>query len=233
MKYTNKPTKLFALLLLLSLTACQSNSQDNKKTSTKPAGDLQTQTSVLKADLYKDKLDELLTPDMAASAAGKEVSQAEKSVNSIGVKYEFGKSGRKKKQLNIEYETTNMVELKFVQDFTLENFKQMYHTPTAEELKRANEAMNAKLAELEKEGKANSQQAGMAGDMANSMGKNLTFDEVPAVGDYAVWNNKDKQLHVFYKGIGFQLLVDAYADEATNKARAIEAANAIINEKLK
>lgn len=156
MKYINMSTKLFTLLLLLCLTACQSNSQGNQPSGIKQADGLQKQITTLKANLYKDKLDELLTPAIAASAAGKDVSVAEKLVNSIAVKYEFGKSGRKRKQLNIEYETTNMVELKFVQDFTLEKFKQMYHTPTAEELKRANEAMSAKLAELEKEGKANS-----------------------------------------------------------------------------
>lgn len=233
MKYTYMFTKIFVLLLLLGHTSCQSSSQNNQEADNNPVADLQIQNATLNADLYKGKLDELLTPEIAASTAGKEVGLAEKSVSSIAVKYEFGKSGRKKKQLNIEYETTNMVELKFVQDFTLENFKQMYHTPTEEELKRANEAMTAKLAELEKEGKANSQQTGMAGDMANTMGKNLTFEEVNGVGEYAVWNNRDKQLHVFYKGIGFQLQVDAYADEATNKAKAIEAANTIINEKLK
>ncbi|MGF1557141.1 hypothetical protein, partial [Paucihalobacter sp.] len=59
----------------------------------------------------------------------------------------------------------------------------------------------------------------------------VSYDEVKNVGEYAVWNNKDKNISVFYKGLQFQLYVDV-GDEATNKSKAITLAQKIINEKL-
>lgn len=232
MKFTNPLLKLMALVFFLSIYACNSNSQSSKKPDTKPLAELQQQINAVTADLYKNKLDELLTPQIAAEAAGKQAADAKKKVNSIGVKYEFGKSGRMKRYKSMEYETTDYVELLFVKNFTLEKFKQMYHTPTDEELKAMEERTKAAMAKKVAEGKVTQQQADLAGGMVSGFGQGLSFDEVTGVGDYAVWNNKDKHINVFYRGIGFQLVVDVYADEATNKAKAAEAANAIIKQKL-
>ena len=68
--------------------------------------------------------------------------------------------------------------------------------------------------------------------MASSLAEGLSFDEVPDVGDYAVWNNKAKELKVFYKGLEFQVRVDVSNDEAVNRQKSVEAAQAIIKEKL-
>ena len=63
--------------------------------------------------------------------------------------------------------------------------------------------------------------------------KGLSFDEIKGVGDYAVWNNKHKELKVFYKGLEFQITAELSDDEKINKQKSIETAKQIINQKLK
>jgi hypothetical protein len=68
--------------------------------------------------------------------------------------------------------------------------------------------------------------------MASNFASGLSFDEVSSVGDYAVWNNKMKELKVFYKGLEFQIKAEFGNDESINRQKSIEAAKLIIKEKL-
>lgn len=198
------------------------------------------------ADEWVGKLDQLFTLDMASKLVGYPSGEAVKDYNqvlksaethSVAYKWDKGRVETNKKFLNpitgkpMEIPTSDYIEISWVRNTTLEKFKFNYHTPTAEELNNANQAIEGKLKEMENEGRVSSDQADLAKEMATGLADGLSFDEVPGVGDYAVWNNKDKNLKVFYKGLEFQMYANL-GDEARNKQSCIEAAKMIIQEKL-
>lgn len=196
-------------------------------------------------DKYTGKLDELLTLTIASEAIGYEESEAKKDYNkvlknpathSLAYRWEKGRQKSIKNPItkeNMEIPTSDFVELSWVKSTTLKEFKHNYHTPTAEELANADKAMNAKLQEMESEGKINKEQGSSAKGLAAALGEGLSYDEVPGVGDYAVWNNKDKKLKVFYKGLEFQIIVETGNDESVNRQKSVEVAKKIIQEKLR
>lgn len=125
------------------------------------------------------------------------------------------------------------VEISWVRDTTLETFKSNYRTPTEQELADASAAVDKKLGEMQAQGRATEEQVGAAKGMAGKLGSGLSFDDVAGVGDHAVWNNKAKELKVFYQGLEFQIRVDVSNDEAVNRQKSVEVAQKIIEEKLK
>ncbi|SHI42035.1 hypothetical protein [Flavobacterium terrae] len=199
------------------------------------------------AEEWNGKLDQLFTVEMAAQVIHYNVSQAVKDYNQVlnnpqthSIQYKWDKgrvevSDKIKNPINgkpMEIPTDDYIEVSWVRTTTLEEFKHNYHTPTAEELANASQAMDSKMQEMQNSGKATSDQAAMAKEMATSLGEGLSYTEIPNIGNYAVWNNKDKNLKVFYKGLEFQVYANL-GNEAKNQETCIEAAKLIITEKLK
>ena len=91
--------------------------------------------------------------------------------------------------------------------------------------------MDAKTKEMQNSGKATSDQAAKAKEIATSLGEGLSYTEIPSIGNYAVWNNKDKNLKVFYQGLEFQVYANL-GNEDKNKEACIATAKLIITEKL-
>lgn len=227
------------LFVALSFTACKDNANESME------GDVNASINEAlgsKKNNWTGKLDELLTQEMAAQALGYTAADAKKEYRQIfenpdthdlSYSWEMGRE----KEMEIPYAgkmmfpTDDRIELRWVKSTTLEDFKNSYRTPTAEELKNAEKAMQERTAQLQKEGKLTPEQAKMATNLGSSLGSDVSYDEVKNVGEYAVWNNKDKNLSVFYKGIQFQLFVDV-GDEVTNTSKAIALAQKIIKEKL-
>lgn len=198
------------------------------------------------AEEWNGKLDQLFTLEMAAQVTGYSSAEAKQNYNKIlknpethSIEYNWDK-GRievSEKVRNpitgkpMEIPTNDYVEVSWVRNTTLEKFKHNYHTPTAEELANASKAMDAKMQEMQNSGKATSEQAKSAKEIANSLGEGLSYTEIPNVGNYSVWNNKDNNLKVFYKGLEFQVYANL-GDETKNKEACVKAAKLIISEKL-
>ena len=204
-----------------------------------------TKEAGLKAEDFKDKIDELLTLEMAAQASGLPETEATKKHNTTvmeSVKYEWKSDRTKKVAINgqtINVPATNYIELSWVKNTTLEQFKHDYHNPTAEELQKASSAMDKKANELNAEGKASKEQTDAANNIAKNSISKFKVEEVPNLGDYAVFVNSGimgvstRDLKVFYKGLSFTLEVDLSDNAANNDKKAIETAKMIINQKLK
>lgn len=230
---------ILLLLIVVTITACKDDSKNDTSNQVNSAID---QALDSKRNPWTGKLDQLLTQEMAAQALGYHAADAKKEYRQIfenpdthdlSYSWEMGRE----KEMEIPYAgkvmfpTDDRIELRWVKTTTLEDFKNSYRTPTAEELKNAEQAMQERMAEQVKQGKMTQEQADMGTGLGSSLGSGVSYNVVNNVGDHALWNNKDKSLSVFYKGLQFQINVDV-GDETTNKSKAVEVAQMIIKEKL-
>lgn len=232
------------LLLSLALFSCGSG-DGNKKNS---EGDLNLDKVLSKVDesresggkkaeaivkKYQGALDQLFTKEMAAAVTGYDVAEVEENYSKTmsnpdyhDISYSWDK-GRVSKikagAMNIEVPSPDILSLSWFRTTTLEQFKHNYHTPTEEELQRMEEALS--------ENTADNPNGKLAVEMAKGFADGLTFDDVPGVGDYAVWNNKAKELNTYYKGVQFQLRIVVSDDVEVNKEKSIALAKMIV-EKL-
>ena len=230
-------TSAFCLLLI----SCKSkNSSAAETTLNKTIAEAAGETSTD----WNGKLTELFTVEMAAAVTGYAQADAKQDYNQVlknaathtlAYRWEKGRSKSVRNPINnktMEIPTDDFIQLAWVRTTSLQQFKQNYHTPTAEEKANAEQAMKGKLKQMEKEGTISSEQSASAETIATGLGDGLSFTEIPGVGDYAVWNNKQKQLKVFYKGMEFEITAEVSSDEAVNKQKSIEAAKLIIQQKL-
>lgn len=175
----------------------------------------------LKAEDFKDNIDELLTLEMAAQVSGLPANEAEKEHSTIvmeSVKYEWKSDRTKKFEISkgnfMDIPLKNVIELSWVKNTTLEQFKHDYHNPTAEELKNAQAAMDDKMNQLIAEGKASKEQTDQANSIAKGSISKFKVEEVPNLGDYSVFVNSGimgvstRDLKVFYKGLSFTIQAD-------------------------
>ncbi|HQV34942.1 MAG: hypothetical protein KA215_02070 [Flavobacterium sp.] len=196
------------------------------------------------AEEWNGKLDQFFTLEMAVEATGYPASEATKEYNqvlkspethSMQYKWDKGRIEVSEKIKNpitgkpMEIPTNDYIEVSWVRTTTLEQFKHNYHTPTPEEVANASKAMKEKMQEMQNAGKATAEQASMTNEMATALGEGLSFDEVPNLGTYSVWNNKDMNLKVFFKGLEFQVYANL-GSETKNKQACIMAAQLIINQ---
>ncbi|NJN50228.1 MAG: hypothetical protein HC798_03435 [Polaribacter sp.] len=200
----------------------------------------------LKAEDFKNKIDELLTLEIATQVSGLPNNEAEKEYSKFSalesLKYKWKSNRTKKMTINgqsLNVPAQNTIQLSWVKNTSLEQFKHDYHNPTAIELKNAEEAMNNKMNELNAEGKASKEQTDKAKSTAKASIPKFKVEEVPNLGNYAVFVNSGimgtttRVLKVFYKGLSFTLEVDLSDDSTINDKKAIETAKMIIDQKLK
>ncbi|MDD3005793.1 hypothetical protein [Flavobacterium sp.] len=200
----------------------------------------------IKAEDFKDKIDELLTLEMAAEVSGLPSSEAKKKHTKLKsyekLAYQWKSDRTKSIEISkgnpMEVPAPNTIELSWVKNTTLEQFKHDYHNPTAEEIKNADAAMTKKANELNAEGKASKEQTDKANSIAKESISKFKVEEVPNLGTYAVFVNSGimgvstRDLKVFYKGLSFTLFVDLSDNLADNDKKAIQAAKMIIDQKL-
>lgn len=201
----------------------------------------------IKAEDFKGNINELLTLEMAAKASGLPASEAETKHSKFSslesLKYVWGSNRTRKVEVMkgnfMDVPLENVIELSWVKNTTLKQFKHDYHNPTAEEIKNAETAMEKKMTELEREGKATEEQTSTASGIAKNSISKFKVNEVPNLGDYAVFVDSGimgvttRDLKVFYKGLSFTLRVDLSDDMQDNDQKAVTAAKMIIEEKLK
>ena len=237
-----KTTLLSILSIFLFAFTCSGDKKENLESHANETIDEVVGNT---ADEFNGKLDQLLTLEMASEISGYASTEAQKDYNqvlknpathSVCYRWKKGRNQQIKNPINgkmMDVPADDFIQLSWVKNTTLKEFKFNYHTPTAEELANADKAMHEKANEMQQQGKADASQAEMAKGMASEMAKGLSFDEIKGVGDYAVWNNKYKELKVFYKGLEFQITAELSDDEKVNKQKSIETAKKIINQKLK
>jgi murein L,D-transpeptidase YcbB/YkuD len=192
----------------------------------------------IKAEDFKGKLDELLTLEMAAQVTGLPAGEAEKETTFINVSYQWDSDRTTTVEITkgnkMTVPASNSIELSWVKNTTLEEFKRQNRNPTAEELAKGEVAIDNKLKELEADGKATNDQSSAASGIAKSAMASAMFEDVPNLGTHAVFVNlvfmgmPMRDLTVFYRGIQFTLSTDLSADAAYNDKKAIETAKLII-----
>jgi murein L,D-transpeptidase YcbB/YkuD len=192
----------------------------------------------IKAEDFKGKLDELLTLEMAAQVTGLPAGEAEKETTFINVSYQWDSDRTTTVEITkgnkITVPASNSIELSWVKNTTLEEFKRQNRNPTAEELAKREVAIDNKLKELEADGKATNDQSSAASGIAKSAMASAMFEDVPNLGTHAVFVNlvfmgmPMRDLTVFYRGIQFTLSTDLSDDAAYNDKKAIETAKLII-----
>ncbi len=244
-------TSIIALAsIFLFAFSCEGDKKENKSTMEDELNQVIDEKVIL-ANEFEGKLDELLTLELAAETSGypaaeakkKPDSEIEKKYNKISIAYTWDKSNRMQTievmGRKIEAPKPDRVELSWVKNTTLEQFKHDYHNPTAEEIKNAEVAMNNKANELNAEGKASKEQTDVANSIAKSSISKFKVEEVPNLGTYSIFVNSGimgvttRDLKVFYKGLSFTLGVDLSDDVKFNDKKAIELAKKIIDQKLK
>ncbi len=195
-------------------------------------------------DKYNGKLNELLTLEIAAKTMGYEAAEAEIDYNKVlknpkthSIAFLWNKGREREIKMpaggNITVPEKDIIQLSGLEKTSLEDFNRNYRTPTAEELKRADQAVKARMKDMVAEGKINSKQAGMMDGMATGLGRNLSYEEIKGVGEHAKWNEKTKELLVYYRGLKFNILIETAEDEQTRKQKSINVAKTIISQKLK
>ena len=241
-------TKIIMSIALLGfLFSCQSDSENHEKSVANDVSDAIAMAGKT-AEEFEGKLDELLTIEMASKASCFDRESAKKDYTKAGsfesLKYVWKKTNRTRriefmKGNFIDAPVEDRIELSWVKNTTLDEFKRNYHALTKQELANAEAAMNEKLREMQTNGKTTKSQTEAAASMAKASLKGNKVTVVSNVGDYSVFvesymlGAELKDLKVFYKGLSFTINVDLSNDQDFNDKKAIEVTRMIIDEKLK
>lgn len=200
---------------------------------------------------YVEKLDQLLTADLAGEASGYKSEEAKvdyskvlKNPSTHQVRYAW--KGDRKKTMNIagmdrQIPVDDEVILFGIKAVSREDFKRNRRNATDEEVaamnaqiekalsgKSDNEAVNKQLEKLEKMGvdkksvaSTGSAIGGLAARVAQS------YSEVAGLGDAAAWNSYEQKLYVLQDGVEFSVSVNI-GDENTNQEKSIGLARKIL-----
>ncbi len=222
-------TLFVALLLLGSSTARSQNPGKN----------------ALNADNYSGKLDQLLTPEIAAAISGFDASRAVKEHENKAHKV-FG--GKKKAPTECNYLWSNgrtrpvavggntiaapikdKVGITRLSNITLERFKRSY-SPLDQEQKAA--AKKRLETEVNKRSDGGSASRSMT-ETGKGMIDKLKVEAISGVGEAASWYPDFNELRVFHRGVTFSVVVDISDDKSVNRQKSIDLAKRLISEKLK
>lgn len=232
-------TPLIAVLsIFLFAFTCTGDKKTEDLTGLKKEVSEAIEATGLKAEDFEKKLDELLTLEMAAQVVGLPAGEAEKETTFITVSYQWDSDRTTTVEIvkgnKMTVPASNSIELSWVKNTTLEEFKRQNRNPTAEELAKTHAEMDKKMTELEAEGKATNDQTSAASGIAKSAMASAMFEDVPNLGTHAVFVNlvflgmPMRDLIVFYRGIQFTLSTNLSDDPAYNDKKAIETAKLII-----
>lgn len=194
---------------------------------------------------YAEKLDELLTVDLAAEVAGapkdeagKKYSKIMKSPDYHSVTYEW-KSDRIKTVnaagFSVDVPEKNVVELKGIKKMKREYFDLSRRKVTDEQTdamnreidkalegKSGNEKINERLKKLDELGVDKETQKQMTGAMTGMFAEVAkAYAPVEGVGEAASWNSVENCLYVFNNGVEMAVIVNISADESVNKDKAV------------
>lgn len=243
--------KIFHLIPAMAFfffLSCASKGTGNEKgTSQGEVAEQVKKAGTLDADDFKGKLNELLTLEMAARLSGFDASKA---ITEYDNKASVALGGESKPPRECAYLWDNgrsqsvtvgpntinapykdKIGIKGVSNTTLERFERNYGVLTAGQKEAAVQKLEE---ETEKNKSADSPT--QAGQQMSETGKTMIqghqAEEMEDVGDAATWYPPSNELRVFYQGLTFALVVDISDDKNLNRAKSMELARWIINEKL-
>lgn len=202
---------------------------------------------------YSDKLDELLTLEMASELSGLPADAAEKDYSRVMKNPEYhscgyGWKGKRVKKIEISKRHTidapikDMVKIEGLKPVSLEYFKKSRTAPTDKDLadmdKTIDNALdketgNKKLEDakdkLDELGVSKETQKNVAGQMGG-MFKEIAkaYSDVSGLGDAAAWNSIEKRLYVLDDGVELSVSVDLSDDAEADKGKAIELARKLL-----
>ena len=185
---------------------------------------------------FNNKLDELLTLEMASEALGLPGGDAEKdyeqtfndpTLHSIAYKWNTGRketlslpSGRK-----LDVPAQDYVKLAWLQHSNQNKYNNTYREPTKEELAALDRILGDETEKMDLPDNVNET---LKEDLGDGLASNLNFIDVSGVGDLARWNTKTNELPVYYKGISFIIQVNSGRGTEGDKDIAAEVAKKIV-----
>lgn len=177
---------------------------------------------------FRKRLDELLTRELAAEIAGLPADAAEKDYIDGLPQIDYAwPSERTEEYAGMQLAKKNRVSIAHVQTgVTPELFRSQFVAPTEADLARANEALDA---EASKRG-LDAAQAGAAGGLVSELAKVRPSQELPGIGDVAVWETGEHEqvLYVLLNGSSIRMTVDISDDPDTNREAAVALARRLI-----
>lgn len=248
MKLSTAIVSLF--FIALSMLSCGGASGDegqqamayNKKANS-TAPDAKGENTCLLG--FADKLDKLLTMELAAKAAQLPASEAKvkyftamKNTANHNIKY-IWKSDRTRNMEDFgmtgKAPANNNIELHGIGEKSLAEFKRTRKPPTEEQLKQmdkaidnafdkksGNQKIDEKVDQLDEMKVDKSTQKSVAGQMGGVFAKiGAAYRDIEGLGDAASWNTVENRLYVLDKGVEISLTVELSSDESANKEKAI------------
>lgn len=178
---------------------------------------------------FRKRLDELLTRELAAEIAGLPADAAEKDYIDGLPQIDYAwPSERTEEYAGMQLAKKNRVSIAHVQtDVTPQLFRSQFVAPSEAELARANEA----LARQASERGLDAAQAGAAGGLVSELAKVRPSQELPGIGDAAVWETGEHEqvLYVLLNGSSIRMTVDISDDPDTNREAAVALARRLID----
>jgi hypothetical protein len=242
---------------VLSLLSCGGASRDGGQQAT--SGGKNTNAAAPDAKIentcllgFADKLDKLLTIELAAEAAQLPASEAKvnyftalKNPTSHSVKY-IWKSDRTRSMEDFgmtgKVPVSDVIELHGIGKKSLSEFKRSRRPPTEEELKQmdkafddaldkksGNKKIDEKVNQLDEIKFDKSTQKSVTGKMGGMFAKiGAAYRDVGGLGDAASWNAIEHRLYVLDKGVEISLTVELTSEESVNQEKAIALVKALL-----
>jgi hypothetical protein len=198
----------------------------------------------LNAAEYDGKLDQLLSLEIAAEITGFDPKKAQK-IHENNTHKAFGGEAKPPRECRyywsngrtkalkigdnvLEGPYEDFVEITRISNTTIERFKRNYPSLTPAQRQAAQEELGKASQNNSERNEASDALDKTASDMISKH----EAEQIQHVGDAAVWFPQSNELRVFFNGLTFSVRVDISDDNLTNKAKAIELTNIIIEEKL-
>ncbi len=177
---------------------------------------------------WAKRLDELLTRELAAEVAGLPADAAEKDyIDGLPQVAYAWPSERKQEYAGMQLSRKNRVSIAHVQTgVTPEFFRSRFAAPSQAERARVDEEVDRQAAERG----LDAAQTGAVRDLASELAKVSPSQELPGIGDVAVWETGEHEqvLYVLLNGSSIRMTVDISDDPDTNREAAVALARRLI-----
>lgn len=129
----------------------------------------------------------------------------------------------------MEYPESNTVGLSWIETYESDDPRAQFrreYLPTGEEMQRGREQMERELDERTAEGEMTEEQRDVAGEVAESVGGDLSFEPVDEAGDMASWSGTT--LYVLDGATNFQVEANVSAESSVDREAAVAVANELM-----
>ncbi len=177
---------------------------------------------------WKNRLDELLTRELAAEIAGLPAAAAEKDyIDGLPQIAYSWPSERKQEYAGMQLARKNRVSIAHIQTgVTPEFFRSRFVAVSEAGMEQVDEEADRQAAERALKGA----QAGAMRDLAAGLARVSPSQELPGIGDVAVWETgeHDQVLYVLLNGSSIRMTVDISDNPDTNRDAAVALARRVI-----